>query len=128
MSDLQDLTSPEDQLLTEPAEPEKITALPSKKVKNPKRVAAGKALAARNKEKLAKIKAFEDQTVDLPEPSYNQNKKDNLEQCYWFIGGLLITLGFGYTIARLTCQPKPSSNQQPPSQPSAQKITENDFF
>ena len=34
--------------------PVKITAPPSKKVKNPKRVAAGKALAAKNKEKLAK--------------------------------------------------------------------------
>ena len=40
--------------------PVKITAPPSKKVKNPKRVAAGKALAAKNKEKLAKIKAFEE--------------------------------------------------------------------
>ena len=39
--------------------PAKITEPASKKVKNPKRVAAGKALAAANKEKLAKIKAFE---------------------------------------------------------------------
>ena len=41
------------------------TVLPAKcaethHVKNPKRVAAGKALAARNKEKLAQIKAFEE--------------------------------------------------------------------
>ena len=41
------------------------TVLPAKcaethHVKNPKRVAAGKALAARNKEKLAQMKAFEE--------------------------------------------------------------------
>ena len=38
--------------------PVKITASASKKVKNPKRVAAGKALAAANKEKLCKNKGF----------------------------------------------------------------------
>ena len=52
--------SPEKQSEKQAPPPVKITAPPSKKVKNPKRVAAGKALAAKNKEKLAKIKAFEE--------------------------------------------------------------------
>jgi hypothetical protein len=38
---------------------DKVTATPSTKVKDPKRVAAGKALAAKNKERLAKMKEYE---------------------------------------------------------------------
>ena len=52
--------SPEKRPEKQAPPPVKITAPASKKVKNPKRVAAGKALAAKNKEKLAKIKAFEE--------------------------------------------------------------------
>ena len=46
--------SPEKRPEKQAPPPAKITAPASKKVKNPKRVAAGKALAARNKEKLMK--------------------------------------------------------------------------
>ena len=52
--------SPEKRPENQAPPPAKITAPASKKVKNPKRATAGKVLAAKNKEKLAKIKAFEE--------------------------------------------------------------------
>ena len=68
--------------------PVKITALATKKVKSPKRVAAGKALAAKNKEKLAKIKAFEEselvkqdqQTSEATEGNQTESVKQPAER------------------------------------------------
>ena len=80
--------SPEKQSEKQAPPPVKITAPPSKKVKNPKRVAAGKALAAKNKEKLAKIKAFEEselakqdqQTSEATEGDQTESVKQPAEQ------------------------------------------------
>ena len=68
-------TSPEKQSEKQVPPPVKITAPPSKKVKNPKRVAAGKALAAKNKEKLAKIKAFEESELAKQEKQDQQTSE-----------------------------------------------------
>ena len=104
--------SPEKRLEKQAPPPVKITAPPSKKVKNPKRVAAGKALAAKNKEKLAKIKAFEeselakqdqqtskategDQTESVKQPAERPAEQPNsnldLSTCLTcLVGGVLI--------------------------------------
>ena len=67
--------SPEKQSEKQAPPPVKITAPPSKKVKNPKRVAAGKALVAKNKEKLAKIKAFEESELAKQDQQDQQTSK-----------------------------------------------------
>ena len=67
--------SPEKQSEKQAPPPVKITAPPSKKVKNSKRVAAGKALAAKNKEKLAKIKAFEESELAKQDQQDQQTSK-----------------------------------------------------
>ena len=93
------------------APPAKITAPASKKVKNPKRVAAGKALAAKNKEKLAKIKAFEESELvkqdqqtseatggDQTEPAERSNP-DWSSSVLFLVGGVVAVGGlsaFGY--------------------------------
>ena len=121
-------------------QPEKVTAPPSQKVKNPKRVAAGKRLAALNKERLEKLKNSEQQTTpradepsaeppNEPNASYHLNKTD--QQYLWLAGGLFITVGLGYAIARLTSEqrPQPTPPQsQPPPPPPAKKITVEDDF
>ena len=105
--------------------PAKITAPASKKVKNQKRVAAGKALAAKNKEKLAKIKAFEesekqtesvkqdqqvseategDQTESVKQPAERPAEQPNSNQDWsssliFLVGGVAVVGGlsaFGY--------------------------------
>ena len=113
-------TSPEKQSEKQAPTPVKITAPPSKKVKNPKRVAAGKALAAKNKEKLAKIKAFEeselakqdqqdqqtseategDQTESVKQPAERPNSNPDWSSSVLFlVGGVAVVGGlsaFGY--------------------------------
>ena len=120
--------------------PAKITAPPSKKVKNPKRVAAGKALAAKNKEKLAKIKAFEeselakqdqqdkqtseategDQTETVKQPAEQPNSNPDWSSSVLFLVGGVVVVGwlsaFGYK--KLTA----SANQQT-SRPVKQPVT-----
>ena len=92
--------------------PAKVTAPPkSKKVKNPKRVAAGKALAAKNKERVAKMLAFEkSQKVEAEqEPPQNleksQSESEMVKNDGWststslLVGGMVIVGGlatFGY--------------------------------
>ena len=71
--------SPEKQSEKQAPPPVKITAPPSKKVKNPKRVAAGKALAAKNKEKLAKIKAFEESELAKQDQQTSEAEGDQTE-------------------------------------------------
>ena len=121
----------------------KITASASTKVKNPKRVAAGKALAAANKEKLAKIKAFEaselvkqdqqtseaaegDQTESVKQPAEQPNSNpDSSSSVLFLIGGVVFVGGlsaFGYQ--KLTA----SANQQtsrPTKKPNATKPSES---
>ena len=122
----------------------KITAPPIKKVKNPKRVAAGKALAAKNKEKLAKIKAFEeselpkqdqqdqqtseatkdDQTETVKQPAEQpaEQPNSNLDwssSVLFLVGGVVVVgwlSAFGYQ--KLT----ESANQQS-SRPVKQPVT-----
>ena len=110
--------------------PAKITASASKKVKNPNRVAAGKRVAAANKEKLAKIKAFEaselakqdqqdqqtseatkgDQTETVKQPVERSNSNPDWSSSVLFlVGGVAVVGGlsaFGYQ--KLTA----SANQQ----------------
>ena len=95
----------------------KITAPANKKVKNPKRVAAGKALATKNKEKLAKIKAFEEselvkqdqqtseviegnQTESVKQPAERPNSNPDWSSSVLFlVGGVAVVGGlsaFGY--------------------------------
>jgi hypothetical protein len=76
-------------------------------VKDPKRVAAGKALAAKNKERLAKIKNPKD-TTDIPvkEPS-------SLSNTQWSIigGGVCVLLaGLCYWRGNAVKQRPPSSS------------------
>ena len=141
-------TSPEKQSEKQAPTPAKITAPPSKKVKNPKRVAAGKALAAKNKEKLAKIKAFEeselakqdqqtseategDQIETVKQPAERSNSNPDWSSSVLFIvGGVAVVGGlsaFGYQ--KWTA----SANQQtsipvklpnPATQPNAIKLSE----
>ena len=67
--------------------PTKVTAdSASKKVKNPNRVATGKALAARNKEKLAKLNEFEESQREIKgaeqgaDQGVEQGAKQGVEQ------------------------------------------------
>ena len=113
--------SPEKQSEKQAPPPVKITAPPSKKVKHPKRVSAGKALAAKNKEKLAKIKAFEeselakqdqqtseategDQTESVKQPAERPAEQPNSNSDWsssliFLVGGVAVVGGlsaFGY--------------------------------
>ena len=128
-------TSPEKQSEKQAPTPAKITAPPSKKVKNPKRVAAGKALAAKNKEKLAKIKAFEeselakqdkqtseategDQTEIVKQPTERPAEQPNSNPDWsssvlFIVGGVAVVGGlsaFGYQ--KWTASASASANQQ----------------
>ena len=140
--------SPEKQSEKQAPPPAKITAPPSEKVKNPKRVAAGKALAAKNKEKLAKIKAFEeselakqdqqdqqtskategDQTESVKQPAERPAEQPNSNQDWsssliFLVGGVAVVGGlsaFGY-------QKWTASDQQtsrPAKKPNATKPSE----
>ena len=125
----------------------KITAPPSKKVKNPKRVAAGKALAAKNKEKLAKIKAFEeselakqdqqtseatkdDQTESVKQPAELPNSNPDWSSSVLFlVGGVAVVGGlsaFGYQkwTASANQQTSRPVNSNPATQPNAIKLSE----
>mgnify|MGYP006878680581 CR=1 FL=1 len=84
---------------TKPA-PAKVTAPANKKVKNPKRVAAGKALAAKNKERFAKIKALEkaekEVEVHTQEHPAIVNEKSEAKQSWstpLLVGGVVIVGG-----------------------------------
>ena len=126
--------------------PVKITAPPSKKVKNPKWVAAGKALAAKNKEKLAKIKAFEeselakqdkqtseategDQTESVKQPAEQPNSNLDWSSYVLFLVGGVVVVGwlsaFGYQ--KLTASANQQSSRpvkQPVTKPNAIKPSE----
>ena len=86
--------------------PAKITAPPSKKVKNPIRVAAGKKLVSRNKEKLAKIKAFEeaesvkhDQRSDQTEAVIESKPADQDWPLLFLVGGGVAFVGLSAAFA-----------------------------
>ena len=122
----------------------KITASASKKVKNPKRVAAGKALAAVNKEKLAKIKAFEaselvkqdqqtseategNQTESVKQPAERPNSNPDWPSSVLFlVGGVVVVEGlsaFGYqkwtaSANQQTSRPAKKPNATKPSEPA----------
>ena len=121
----------------------KITSPPSKKVKNPKRVAAGKALAAKNKEKLAKIKAFEEselakqdqQTSEAAEGDQTESVKQQAERpnsnpdwsssLIFLVGGVAVVGGqsaFGYqkwtASDQQTSRPAKKPNATKPSEPA----------
>ena len=94
-------------LKTEEQKIEKVTApqTPSKKPKNPKRVAAGKRLAAMNKAKFEKIKAARLAEEDHPPTptTYNSQPQSSSldsknEMFFWIAGGVFIMtmLGIGY--------------------------------
>ena len=129
--------------------PAKITAPASKKVKNPKRVAAGKALAAKNKEKLAKIKAFEESEKQTESVKQDQqvseetegNQTESMKQSnpYWsssvlfLVGGVVAVGGlsaFGYKngqcqqTSRLADQLRNRMQPNPVKQRSDQKWLE----
>ena len=138
--------SPEKQSEKQAPTPAKITAPPSKKVKNPKRVAAGKALAAKNKEKLAKIKAFEeselakqdqqtseategDQTETVKQPAEQPNSNPDWSSSVLFlVGGVAVVGGlsaFGYqkwaaSANQQTSRPVKRSAERPNSNPVTQ--------
>ena len=131
--------------------PVKITAPPSKKVKNPKRVAAGKALAAKNKEKLAKIKAFEeselakqdqqdqqtseategDQTESVKQPAERPNSNPDWSSSVLFLVGGVAVVGrlsaFGYqkwTASANQQSSRPVKQPNPATKPNATKPSE----
>ena len=138
--------SPEKQAPT----PVKITAPPSKKVKNPKRVAAGKALAAKNKQKPPKIKAFEEselakqdqQTSEATEGDQTESVKQPAEQpaeqpnsnpdwsssVLFLVGGVAVVGGlsaFGYqkwtaSSNQQTSRPVKLSAERPNSNPATE--------
>ena len=142
--------SPEKRPEKQAPPPVKITAPASKKVKNPKRVAAGKALAlaAINKEKLAKIKAFEEselakqdqQTSEATEGDQTETVKQPVEQpnsnpdwsssVLFLVGGVAVVGGlsaFGYQkwtapanqqTSRPVKQPVTKPNAIKPSEPA----------
>ena len=117
-----------------------------RKSKNPKRVAAGKALAAKNKEKLAKIKAFEeselakkdqqtseategDQTESVKQPAERPNSNQDWSSSLIFlVGGVAVVGGlsaFGYQ--KWTASANQQSSRpvkQPVTQPNATKPSE----
>ena len=125
------------------APPPKITAPASKKVKNPKRVVAGKALAAANKEKLAKIKAFEvselvkqdqqtseategNQTESFKQPAERPNSNPDCSSSVLFlVGGVAVVGGlsaFGYqkwTASANQQASRPVKRSNPATQPNA---------
>ena len=125
-----------------PLPPVKITP-PSKKVKNPKRVAAGKALAAKNKEKLAKLKAFEEselakqdqQTSEAAEGDQTESVKQQAERpnsnpdwssyLIFLVGGVAVVGGlsaFGYqkwtASDQQTSRPAKKPNATKPREPA----------
>ena len=128
--------SPEKQSEKQVPPPVKITAPPSKKVKNPKRVAAGKALAAKNKEKLAKQEKQDqqdkqtseategDQTESVKQPVERPAEQPNTNldwssSVLFLVGGVAVVgwlSAFGYQ--NLTA----SANQQS-SRPVKQPVT-----
>ena len=140
--------SPEKQSEKHAPPPVKITAPPSKKVKNPKRVAAGKALAAKNKEKLAKIKAFEeselakqdqqtseategDQTESVKQPAEQPNSNSDWSSSLIFlVGGVAVVGGlsaFGYqkwTASANQQSSRPVKQPNPVTKPNATKPSE----
>ncbi len=92
--------------------PKKVTTSTDKKVKNPKRVAAGKALAAKNKEKYAKIKAFEESEKAKPEASPPVEIETSGQS--WtipvLVGGVIVASGltvFGYQKLTSASTPTP---------------------
>ena len=130
--------SPEKRLEKQAPPPAKITAPASKKVKNPKRVAAGKALAAKNKEKLAKIKAFEESelvkqdqqvseaTESNQTESVKQSNPDWSSSVLFLVGGVVAVGGlsaFGYkkwtaSANQQTSRPAKKPNATKPSEPA----------
>ena len=116
--------SNENEDLSTQLEETKVTANPPKKVKNPNRVAAGKRLAAKNKERLEKLKAAK-LIEDVPTPQLQQNTTPSnvptTQQFFWIAGGLLITLGIGYlyTRPRSPPLPPPPPNHQIPKPPDS---------
>ena len=115
--------------------PEKQAPPPpaSKKVKNPKRVAAGKALAARNKEKLAKIKAFEESEPVKQEESKLADQPASVPaelpeatggadwSLLFLVGGGVAFVGlsaaFGYQKWTSNAAPAPTTLAKPPAEP-----------
>ena len=123
--------SPEKRPEKQAPPPAKITAPASKKVKNPKRVAAGKFLAARNKEKLIKIKAFEeaekqtesvkqDQRSDRTEAVIESKPADPDWSLLFLVGGGVAFVGlsaaFGYQKWTANA-PAPTTLAKPPAEP-----------
>ena len=119
--------------------PAKITASASKKVKNPNRVAAGKRVAAANKEKLAKIKAFEaselakqdrqtseategDQTESVKQPAEQPNSNPDWSSSVLFlVGGVAVVGGlsaFGYQKWTASANQQTSRPGRPAKRPS----------
>ena len=137
--------SPEKQA---PPPPVKITASASKKVKNPNRVAAGKKLAAKNKEKLAKIKAFEaselakkdqqtskaiegNQTESVKQPAEQPNSNPDWSSSVLFlVGGVAVVGGLsavGYqkwTASANQQTSRPVKRSNPATQPNSTKPSE----
>ena len=113
--------------------PAKFTASANKKVKNPKRVAVGKALAARNKEKLTKIKALEDdqQTIEVTETESEERSNWSCTVLLLLVGGVAVVVGaFGYQkwTASSNQQTSKPVNQHPATKPSeSAKRSENPF-
>ena len=128
----------------------KITPSASKKVKNPRRVAAGKALATKNREMLAKIKAFEeselvkqdqqtseategDQTETVKQPAERSNSNPDWSSSVLFLVGGVVAVGglsaFGYqkwTVSanQQSSRPVKRPNSNPATQPNATKPSE----
>ena len=126
----------------------KITAPASKKVKNPKQVAAGKAVAAKNKEKLTKIKAFEeselvkqdqqtskategDQTESVKQPAERPNSNPDWSSSVLFLVGGVVVVGglsaFGYqkrTASANQQTSRPVKRPNPATHPNATKPSE----
>ena len=101
--------------------PKKVTASPSQKVKNPKKVEAGKKLAAKNKERLAKIKEWEEsKKSDNKSEESNESAKEKTTSTNELligasiIGVLALALGLGYWF---------NSNTPPAAPPSSSPQT-----
>ena len=122
--------SPEKRPEKQALPPAKTTASASKKVKDPQRVAAGKAVAAKKKEKLAKIKAFEESELVKQDPQTSKatgsDQTESVERFVLFLVGGVAVVGwlsaFGYqkwTTSANQQTSRPVKQSNPATQPNA---------
>ena len=92
--------------------PSKVIAKVSQaKVKDPKKVAAGKALAAKNKEKSAKLKAYE--AAETTRETIDETDTKPSNKVPWIpIAGLILTCGY-LSYQKWTEKPPPIDKPKP---------------